>query len=133
MYAALLMAEGRGEGPDTNRQTDTFMIIDNLTKSLLYVWRTEGGLEVLLVGEDEERDVLVVLKYHHDHHLHAHHHHQGLHHHHHHHHYHHHHYHHLVLHRSPELHLGLVQLLGLRAVHHEDDAVSAPAEQFELV
>ena len=106
----------KGEGPDTNRQTDTFMIIDNLTKSLLYVWRTEGGLEVLLVGEDEERDVLVVLKYHHDHHLHRHHHH-----------------HHLVLHRPPELHLGLVQLLGLRAVHHEDDAVSAPAEQFELV
>ena len=129
MHAALLMAEGRGEGPDTNRQTDTFMIIDNLTKSLLYVWRTEGGLEVLLVGEDEERDVLVVLKYHHDHHLHAHHHHlmsssssSSFHHH-----------HHLVLHRSPELHLGLVQLLGLRAVHHEDDAVSAPAKQFELV
>ena len=32
----------------------------------------------------------------------------------------------LVLHRSPQLHLGLVQPLLLGAVHHEDDPVRAP-------
>ena len=63
-----------------------------LTESILDVRGTEGLLEVLLVGEDQEGDVLVVL----------------------------------VLHRPPQLHLGLVQLVGLGAVHHKDDAVSAP-------
>ena len=63
-----------------------------LTESILDVGGVEGLLEVLLVGEDQEGDVLVVL----------------------------------VLHRPPQLHLGLVQLVGLGAVHHKDDAVSAP-------
>ena len=63
-----------------------------LTESILDVGGIKGLLEVLLVGEDQERDVLVVL----------------------------------VLHRPPQLHLGLVQLVGLGAVHHKDDAVSAP-------
>ena len=53
--------------------------LSNLTQSILDVRGTEGRLEVLLVGEDQEGDVLVVL----------------------------------VLHRPPQLHLGLVQLVGL--------------------
>ena len=63
-----------------------------LTEGILNVRGAEGGLEVLLVSEDEEGDVLVVL----------------------------------VLHRPPQLHLGLVQPLLLGAVHHEDDPVRAP-------
>ena len=66
--------------------------LSNLTQSLLDVRCTERRLEILLVGEDQERDVLVVL----------------------------------ILHRPPELHLGLVQLVGLGAVHHEDNPVRAP-------
>ena len=63
-----------------------------LTQCILDVSGTQGRLEVLLVGEDQERDVLVVL----------------------------------VLHCPPQLHLGLVQLVSLGAVHHEDDPVRAP-------
>ena len=83
------MSKGKGTG---NLDVMVRGLMPQLTEGILNVGGAEGGLEVLLVGEDEEGDVLVVL----------------------------------VLHRPPQLHLGLVQPLLLGAVHHEDDPVRAP-------